>query len=335
MARINMSFKEFLDKNNLSALEPIFALGMTHQGYGRLNQTPTLYGLWWNTPTLMLATLEQKPVMMVQRGGFQLLWENMITKDGLDVIYSAEVTNIRRHLGIAKSEAEEVMMISEGAKLGADGKVTHPIQVTATVDGTPQEFKADFLIIAAPIQHILPVLSDATEEEREVFSLIKPILRIVSTLYTSAVIRPDEKGTQFFPDLLAPSFEGGHRASERVTARTLAPKKAEVEGERRVAVAYQYYYYNHKSDERPCNETFLEDAEKDGHKDIEIKETCDWTNYMASFDQNHVAKRYPWKVLDMQGKNRTWYCGSSVSFESTEDVVSYNHLLFNIFNLDK
>jgi hypothetical protein len=334
MSRINMSFKEFLDRNNLSALAPVFALGMTHQGYGQLETTPALYGLWWNTPRLLLGVVELKPVMMVMRGGFQYMWENMIAKDGLDVVYNCEVTAINRNLERPKSEAEEVMMLSAGAKTDSTGRVSFPIEVTALTNGREEVFKADFLILAVPQHLILPAVKDATEEERGLFSVIRPLLRIVSTLYTSAVIRPDEKSSQFYADMLTPSIEGGHRASERVSARAIDHVTPEVLGERRAAIAFQYYYTDHKTDPRPSHETFLEDAQKDGHKDIKIIDTCDWTNYMASYNQDHLNSRFPWKILEMQAKNRTWYCGSSVCFESTEDVVSYNHLLLKTFNME-
>ena len=34
-----------------------------------------------------------------------------------------------------------------------------------------------------------------------------------------------------------------------------------------------------------------------------------------------------WQVFNMQGKHRTWYIGSSVSFEATRSVVTYNDLI--------
>ena len=35
----------------------------------------------------------------------------------------------------------------------------------------------------------------------------------------------------------------------------------------------------------------------------------------------------PWDVFGMQGQQRTWYAGSSVSFESVRSVMEYNKLL--------
>ena len=34
-----------------------------------------------------------------------------------------------------------------------------------------------------------------------------------------------------------------------------------------------------------------------------------------------------WDVFSIQGKRRTWYIGSSVSFEAIRSVMEYNNLL--------
>ena len=34
-----------------------------------------------------------------------------------------------------------------------------------------------------------------------------------------------------------------------------------------------------------------------------------------------------WEVFSVQGRSRTWYIGSSVSFEAIRSVMEYNNLL--------
>ena len=41
---------EFLARENLLALVPFFEGAHVIQGYGLLDEIPTLYGLMWNTP---------------------------------------------------------------------------------------------------------------------------------------------------------------------------------------------------------------------------------------------------------------------------------------------
>ena len=44
---------EFLARENLLALVPLFEGAHVIQGYGLLDEIPTLYGLIWNTPKLI------------------------------------------------------------------------------------------------------------------------------------------------------------------------------------------------------------------------------------------------------------------------------------------
>jgi len=42
----------------------------------------------------------------------------------------------------------------------------------------------------------------------------------------------------------------------------------------------------------------------------------------------------PWQVLPAQGKDNVWYIGGSVSFESIEAVLQYNHMIVDKFCAD-
>lgn len=43
---INMTFKKFLEENDLAILIPLLTLCFTFQGYGLMEEAPALYGLW-------------------------------------------------------------------------------------------------------------------------------------------------------------------------------------------------------------------------------------------------------------------------------------------------
>ena len=53
MNQIRGTFMEFLKRNNLAALHPLFLASHTMQGYGHVDEISALYGLMWNTPKLM------------------------------------------------------------------------------------------------------------------------------------------------------------------------------------------------------------------------------------------------------------------------------------------
>jgi hypothetical protein len=43
----------------------------------------------------------------------------------------------------------------------------------------------------------------------------------------------------------------------------------------------------------------------------------------------------PWKLLELQGINRTWYVGAIASFETMENVVDYNHMIADLYLPEK
>ena len=57
---------------------------------------------------------------------------------------------------------------------------------------------------------------------------------------------------------------------------------------------------------------------------------CAFNTYLAHFDVDGIcAKRYPWRLLEAQGKLNTCWVGSSACYESVLDVVNYNNLLLD------
>jgi len=53
-------------------------------------------------------------------------------------------------------------------------------------------------------------------------------------------------------------------------------------------------------------------------------------DYMPFYSVQEVVRdRKPWRIWDLQGKNRTWWVGSYASFESVADVLDYNLQLLN------
>ena len=59
---------------------------------------------------------------------------------------------------------------------------------------------------------------------------------------------------------------------------------------------------------------------------VEILQTISWP-YFYRWSPEEMEKGRLWQVFNMQGKERTWYIGSSVSFEATRSVVTYNDLI--------
>ena len=104
MKRIDCSFLEFLQENKLQTLIPFFVYSQSCQGYGILDKIPAFYGLFWNTPELMrtvselLRLAQDKPNVIVLTKGYQSLWDQMIKKEKLNIIYNCNITKLNRYL---------------------------------------------------------------------------------------------------------------------------------------------------------------------------------------------------------------------------------------------
>jgi hypothetical protein len=61
--------------------------------------------------------------------------------------------------------------------------------------------------------------------------------------------------------------------------------------------------------------------------------SCVYRDYFWHFPQDAINDGVPWKLLEMQGEQRTIWAGSSACFESVLDVVKYNDLLFEMFGI--
>ena len=53
MKLIKGTFLQFIMRNGLTSLIPLFQASTTFQGYGHLDEVAALYGLMWNTPNFI------------------------------------------------------------------------------------------------------------------------------------------------------------------------------------------------------------------------------------------------------------------------------------------
>ena len=63
-----------------------------------------------------------------------------------------------------------------------------------------------------------------------------------------------------------------------------------------------------------------------GATSLEILQTISW-EYFYRWSPGEMEEGRLWDVFSLQGRSRTWYIGSSVSFEAIRSVMEYNNLL--------
>lgn len=323
MDMIDMTFMKFIQIHKLEPLIPFFLLGTSAQGYGLLETTPALYGLWWNTPDFAASLINPSPLACVVPAGFQNVWKKIAETDHLKILRDTTVTSINRNL----FTPEEAIAIETASASGETGIIT-----------------ADFLIVTTPLKQTFErIVKDTTETEKDLFGRQKAA-SIVTTIYGSDVKDPNEQATTYYPERLDEEHAGRFYA-ERNSERAAFPDN-KFSATKRVAVTYQYYVDAVEdlpdSDERAklieekkakAKATLEEDLKSAGHQGVEVIHQYYW-DYFPRYSREDIRRLYPWKILEHQGTSRTWYAGSSACFESVEDVVSYNHLLLQTFRIE-
>merc|ERR1712032_650248 len=66
----------------------------------------------------------------------------------------------------------------------------------------------------------------------------------------------------------------------------------------------------------------LEDLAYYGYQDVAVDKYCMYNTYLQHFDVDGIRKRYPWRILEMQGTCNTCWVGSGACFDSVLDVVN-------------
>eukprot|EP00484_Ammonia_sp_Unknown_P030914 CAMPEP_0197024874 /NCGR_PEP_ID=MMETSP1384-20130603/5347_1 /TAXON_ID=29189 /ORGANISM="Ammonia sp." /LENGTH=645 /DNA_ID=CAMNT_0042453331 /DNA_START=24 /DNA_END=1957 /DNA_ORIENTATION=+ len=360
MKRIDCNFLEFLEQNELQPLIPFFVYSQSVQGYGILDKIPAFYGLFWNTPELMrtvsdlLRISQDKPNVIVLTKGYEHLWQQMIEKEGLNIIYNCNITKLDRHLNDKNKRIEifynhNTNPTEQTVATGAGGDESKAEEEETKdeekkSEESDQVIEADILFLACGCKKALDSFwTDATEEEREIFQCIKPHT-LCATLFeydANPSLTTHQTVVDIWPNIC---WKGsGQIYAYRNSAKCLMGhdkydkllQGGKVKRDRGVA----YQFLNRPpipEQDGPVLENQLRnDLEVWGEKNVQVIRQEPW-DYFPMWDQEAVQKGYPWIVKDeLQGKyKKTFYIGSSVCFESVLNVVEYNYELCNNYYFD-
>lgn len=354
LEQLDMTFAEFLERNSLGDLLPFVTIAMTAQGYGRASGIPAYYGLLWMKPTVLNGFL-QSAVHSVLNGaseslvkevaallvggrtgaavdfltmlpeGYQAIWTTMAATDGLDVRLGVDVKSIDRQLDAPDA----------------------PVKIYFAQGGQDLQEEADFLINTAPHALANSYMPDLTESEKTIFDDLSYTV-LVANLYKSdpipgynaegvpAPIMYDISvlGSESADGLWAVDrddyqiFSGApSRNGERVGGQFFADPCAADDGPDDVLCNPDRFPNSDgfaTSDLAPMVEVGLNSSiESRGGANVRIEKQFPWP-FFWRFSQEGIQKGYPWDLLEMQGKSKTFWVGASAVFESIHDVVHYN-----------
>lgn len=295
---LSIPFLGWLKFHRLEILIPIFRLFQSAQGYGYLETIPAFYGLMWNTPEVIDIATQQ----MSGRGkGAALLKAGMSSL--LEAMTNAMTTEIHQGKKVTQIHRSESIRVET---LGA----TDQIEV----------WEADQLIIAAPHKPLLSTINNPTPLETELISSLVAS-RMTTTLQSS--IQPTREKIDSWFDNLLPGRD--HRViTQRCSKAFIAPEQFESSPQSSPIERVVYQYGEEEVDDSVVVQRYEQHQESQGVQEHEVIKRCHWPSYFPHWAAQGISDGNPWRLLNMQGMNNTWWIGSSACFESINDVFEYN-----------
>lgn len=311
--RISGTFLEFLEREDLLVVAPVVSLTITSFGYGQLDQISAVYGLIWNEPRLMVAAVLQAAGKAKDpfkayffKNGFELIWKTIAEVEELDIHFNIDLYSVKRNSG------NVILKFWKGSYL--------------------KEKVCNFLIWTAPMSTLLRTLSDASHQEYSILGSLKP------TIFTANLVnmKNDVRNGPYTKHFGTFTARVDHGVTSEVNLRGMlipniqtdkeVQNKYDEENEDE-KTAYVVQLGEDYSNEKELNAALIEHYTKGFNaSDIEILNTISWS-YFPKWNPEEASKGRHWDVFEMQGLKKTWYAGSSVSFESVKDVLEYNNLL--------
>ena len=296
-------FLDWLKTHRLDVLVPIFRLFQSAQGYGYLETVPAFYGLMWNTPEVIDIATQQMSGRgqgaALIRNGLSGVIEHMLQETGIAVHTQTRVTKISRQ--------------------------TETYVETKDASGQTRQWEAKQVIISAPHQQALAWLENVTPLEQELFSTL--VSSCMTTTAQSAIQSTREKIDSWF-DNIVPGRD--HRViTQRCSEAFLSPETLTAKPINQPIERVIYQYGEQAADEETIVAAYDTHQVKNGTRNHSVVERCFWPTYFPHWPSEGIVAGNPWRLLDMQGLNNTWWIGSSACFESINDVFEYNLQICN------
>jgi hypothetical protein len=287
---VAMPFREWLAERKLDVIERFALRTMTIMGYGALDKVPTLYGLRWNTPSLIwsavtLTVAEPQP-------GWQQLWINMASE--LDVRLGQHIRTVDRTGGAFRVITQD------------------------------QSYEFDHLVLTTWLNDA-QAWFPFTAGEKQAWS----IGRTTNTDYTTTLVQADgwfrDSDTRSFEAAAYDStaIKDSHLLVARRTGDKSAAAKARSQSRPDVYVCYQYGAGRTKEQ---LNAILEADLRADGARAMKILTYCPW-RYAPQLTTADIAAGAAGAMDRRQGKRNLWVTGSMASHEAVDNIVDYNERL--------
>ncbi|KAF0715645.1 Aste57867_3272 [Aphanomyces stellatus] len=315
---VRLSGYEFLAQNKLLAIEGFFRFVFQQQGYGSLENTPAFYMLWWAHPDMIrarqAADSQGKPWVWMLSKGYKSLWQAML-------------------------DAYPQIQVKLNVQVIQTTRSPSPVYITVYDHGVPNVILADHLVMSIDLSRLAALPSDLTDIERMLFKDQTLASSFVVTLFESDAT-PSESVSQWWPARGVGATQGRLQLTRNSRLALFNPSPAHGAPSdpnptdwgvnatgRQARVAYQYFNrFVQDSDGETAQKQLLVDLAAANYTNAKIR-TQLVHNYFPRFDPKMLEAGALYYIWAFQGDQRTTWIGSSVSFESILDVVTYNNKL--------
>lgn len=283
---VGRPFGAWLDQHGLDVVKRFAWRTMTAMGYGHLDRVPALYGLRWNTPSLLLSAAALRVDEPVP--GWQHLWQHLAWK--LDVRTSTRIERVERR------EQGHVLHTDKG------------------------ELHARHLVISSPPDEAAAWLPP-TAEEQAVFSRLGWSEYVTTLVEAEGWFRGEDTHT-FAANLYGAD---GPRRGHLLVARRTGDKTpvAQARSAERPDVYVCYQYGGPGLDAQALEDKLRADIAAQGGAVRQVITRARW-RYAPQLDAQAIRDGYVWRLEALQGNQRTWYTGASASHEAVDNIVDYN-----------
>ncbi|RME26403.1 MAG: hypothetical protein D6798_06800 [Deltaproteobacteria bacterium] len=289
IADVARPFGRWLDDHGLDVVKRFAWRTMTAMGYGHLDAVPALYGLRWNTPSLLLSAAMLRVDEPVP--GWQHLWQHLAWH--LDVRTDTHIQRVQR------SEHGHVIHTDRG------------------------ELRASQLVVTSPLDEARSWLP-MTDEERDVFGRIRWSEYVSTLVQVEGWFRNEDTHT-YAANLYG--ADGDRRGGLMVARRTgdkTPVARARSTTRPDLYVCYQYGVPGASGED--LLERLQADIRADGGRVVTVHRQARW-RYAPQLDSDAIAQGYAWRLEGLQGVDDTWYTGASLSHEAIDSIVDYNQWL--------
>lgn len=323
------TIKDFLVRNNLVVLEPIFYFTLTARGLGFYDEVPALYGFIAVPATLMSAfersvrsgVMDSATKSYFVKNGFQQLWSTIVSRENTNVVLNTKVDRLNR----------DQLTPNTPVKL----------RLRSNKDNSVTWRTFDYVIWTGNMREALKAWSFKRPEFNAgpSHNEYQNFLRINKKLYRSTVlvdsellkrggtpndlfldnIRNKQYGVVKMDDVYALSQQQTNKTRYRQNNYTQNADGSPYRTVKLVAYTqspvnnFRINYFNQiQNDFSPVNVTFRM------ARSIKVN---------PQFSSRDITNSMIWKILKMQGKYGMWYTGASVIQESLQSQLKYNELL--------